>query len=104
MNKQNCTADQNAGGAKELVTAAGYAQQAIEAVKQALLLTDQMAIFGSGLTHRMNLGTAEDWNRKAPSLTRCPEFIADARRQLELLRAELDRVRANTTWDEGGEV
>lgn len=71
-----------------------HTRQTIEAVKQALLLADGMAIFGSGLANRMNAGTAESWDRKAPRLDKGPEWIEAARGSLAALQTEMSRLNA----------
>lgn len=74
---------------EQLLSVTAQAQQTIESVKKALLLADSMGLFGAGLTNRLNAGTAESWERKAPALEEAPAFIAAARQSLDEMEKEL---------------
>lgn len=74
---------------EQLLSVTAQAQQTIDSVKKALLLADSMGLFGAGLTNRLNAGTAEGWDRKAPTLEEAPAFIAAARKSLEEMEAQM---------------
>lgn len=88
----NCRTEDTTQLLEQLVHISGQAQQTIESVKQALLLADSMGLFGAALTNRLNAGTAEGWERKAPALDGAAEFIASARQSLSEMGKELEQL------------
>lgn len=93
MNAQYSTVERPAADTRDLLEqlegASANARQTIESVKQALLLADRMAIFGSNLACRLNAGTEGEWNRRAPTVNEGPAFLEAARHSLAAMGAEL---------------
>lgn len=90
-----CPALDEAEYLDQLLSVTAQAQQTIDSVKNALLLADSMGLFGAGLTNRLNAGTAENWDRKAPALEEAPAFIAAARQSLVEMEKELQMLCAS---------
>lgn len=73
MNAQNNITAPGAADAAPLLeqaeVIAGQSQQVVEAVKSALLLADEAALFGAALANRVNAGALEGWNRTPPEVS-----------------------------------